>query len=195
LEADVSSSAAITEAIARFRAQVPHVDIAVACAGIAGRRGTVLDDAEDEWDRVMAVNAKGVYLTARAVFPAFVDQAEGSFVAIADGPLGARGWAVYSAAKHAVLGLIRALAVDFADRGIRSNAVCPGFIHTPMSVDDLADPEAESFWLDTIPLGRFGEPDEVARVVEFLALPSASYMTGCLYPLDGGAHAAFNYGR
>lgn len=189
-QCDVTVGAELNAAVESYQANVGRMDIAVACAGV-GHAGTVLDEPEDAWDEVLNINAKGVYLTARAVFPTFVAHGGGSFVAIASaaGVVGARQCGIYCASKHAVVGLVRALALDFGGVGIRSNVVCPGAVRTPMFDAHVAAGSSEEaeYYRTVVPSGRYAEPEEVARVVEFLASPSASYMNGSVYMVDGGA--------
>ncbi|MBS1843014.1 MAG: SDR family oxidoreductase [Actinobacteria bacterium] len=197
LEADVADAASVDAAFERFEAMGGIPQMVVPCAGIE-RIGTVVDEPLEDWDLVMGVNAKGVYLTARAAFRRFVERRSGSFVAIASdaGVLGSSQYGVYCASKHAVVGLIRCLALDFGPLGIRSNVVCPYTIDTPMLDDftaryggEYGGQENSDFWADSVPLGRIGEADEVASVVDFLSSPAASYVNGSVYLVDGGANA------
>jgi NAD(P)-dependent dehydrogenase (short-subunit alcohol dehydrogenase family) len=197
LEADVSRAESVDAAFGRFVEEAGTPEMVVACAGVE-RIGTVLDEPLEDWDLVMDVNAKGVYLMARAAFRGFVELGRGSFVAISSdaGVMGSSQYGIYCASKHAVVGLVRCLALDFGPLGIRSNAVCPATIDTPMSDefverygDEYGGEDAEAYWASTVPLGRTGEADEVARAVEFLAGPRGSYVNGSVYLIDGGANA------
>jgi NAD(P)-dependent dehydrogenase (short-subunit alcohol dehydrogenase family) len=197
LEADVTDSKAVDAAFARFEEAGGVLEMVVASAGIE-RIGTVVDQPEEEWDLVMEVNAKGVYLTARAAFRRFVERRSGSFVAISSdaGVHGAQEYSFYNASKHAVVGLIRCLALDFGPLGIRSNVFCPATIDTPMLDtfvarygDQYAGGGDADYWASTVPMGRIGTAEEAARAVEFLSLPSASFMNGAVYLMDGGSTA------
>jgi NAD(P)-dependent dehydrogenase (short-subunit alcohol dehydrogenase family) len=194
LAADVTDAHALERAFAEFELHAPIPDVVVACAGVEWT-GTIIDEPEEQWDRVMAVNAKGVYLTARAAYRRFVGRGRGSFIAVASdaGVCGAWDFGVYCASKHAVVGLIRTLALDFGHLGIRSNAVCPGMVQTPMAEEYFAAHGADEaeYWTGTIPLGRFGEPREVAELVAYLASPAASYVNGATHLIDGGATAGY----
>lgn len=163
----------------------------VACAGVE-RVGNIVDEPEADWDLVMAVNAKGVYATARAAMKGFVERKSGSFVVISSdaGVTGANNFAFYCASKFAAVGLVKCLALDYGHLGIRSNVVCPSTVRTPMLEQYLLEhPNAEEYWASSVPLGRLAEPLEVAEAVVFLASPDASYMNGSVYLVDGGATA------
>ena len=188
LSADVTSSTSLAAAFDDFRQTGAVPQVVVACAGVE-RIGTVMTEPEEDWDFQMNVNAKGVYLTARAAFPGFLDQGGGSFVAIASdaGVIGTSDFGIYTASKHAVVGLVKCLALDFAHHGIRSNAVCPGNVRTPMMDVYLREhPEEEQWWLRAVPLGRFAEPREIADAVAYLASDEAAYVNGSVVLVDGG---------
>lgn len=191
LEANVTESSSIEQAFATFEAEGGVPEIVVPCAGVE-RIGTVLDEPEDDWDFTMDVNAKGVYLVARAAFRRFVVYDRGSFVVIASdaGVVGTPRFGIYTASKHAVVGLVRCLALDFGPRGIRSNAVCPGTIRTPMLDQYLAEHEdEEAYWAGIAPMGRLGFPEEIAEAVAYLSSPAASYVNGTVHLVDGAATA------
>jgi len=165
-----------------------------ACAGVA-RTGVAHEQTEDAWDFIVDINLKGVWLTAKYAMPIFLKQGKGAFVAVgSDASVrGASGYAAYCASKHGVLGLLRCLALDYGPLGIRSNVVCPGFVMTPMMdalLSESSDPEAEmKSYSKEVPLGRFAQPSEVAKVILHLASDEASYTNGAVYSLDGGATA------
>ncbi|MFL1526256.1 SDR family NAD(P)-dependent oxidoreductase [Pseudomonas sp. O230] len=165
-----------------------------ACAGVA-RSGVVDTLSETDWDFTMNVNVKGVWLTAKYAMPIFVAQRSGAFIAIgSDASLrGASGYGAYCASKHAVLGLVRCLALDYGHLGVRSNIVCPGFVQTPMMdklFEEAADPAAEmSAYAKEVPLGRFALPLEIAKVIIHLASAESSYTNGAIYSIDGGVTA------
>ena len=192
LEADVSNLGSMEAAFAQFATAGGSLDVAVACAGVE-RVGDITKQPEADWDLVMAVNAKGVYTTARCAMANFIDtKRKGRFVAIASdaGVVGTNNFATYTASKFAVVGLVKCLALDYGFRGIRSNVVCPATIRTPMLAEYLKEhPNAEEYWSSTVPLGRLAEASEVTDAVEFLASPDSSYMNGAVLPVDGGATA------
>jgi NAD(P)-dependent dehydrogenase (short-subunit alcohol dehydrogenase family) len=164
-------------------------------AGIfPGDDGGVLDTPPATWDRVMQVNLKGVWLGCRAAVPAMIDSGGGSIVNVASfvALMGAATAQVaYTASKGGVLAFTRELAVEYARRGIRANAVCPGPIETPLLAELLSDPVRRQRRLVHIPMGRLGRPEEIARAALFLASDESSFMTGSALVVDGGITAAY----
>jgi len=164
------------------------LDVLVNNAGIASQ-GTVCDVGEEQWDRVMGVNLKGAYLCSRFAVPHMERGGGGSIVCIASASavIGQMGQVAYNVSKHAVVGLVRCMALDHAEAKIRVNAVCPGVIRTPMlealSKEQLEELEAMH------PLGRIAEPEEVAQLVVHLAADESSFSTGGVFLVDGGLTA------
>ena len=156
--------------------------------------GGTLDTPEDTWDRVMAVNLKGVWLSCRHGIPAMLDSGGGSIINVAS-LVALMGSAVaqiaYTASKGGVLSMTREMAVEYARRGIRVNALCPGPIQTPLMAELLADEAQRARRLVHVPIGRFGEADEVARAALFLASDESSLMTGASLVVDGGISVAY----
>jgi meso-butanediol dehydrogenase/(S,S)-butanediol dehydrogenase/diacetyl reductase len=197
LAGDVTTARDLSEACTTLSVRYGALDTAVACAGV-DTYGGLLEASEEDWNRVMNINAKGVLLTAREALPHLLRNGGGSLIAIASdaGLVGCPGLSIYCASKHAVIGLIRSIACEFASRGIRANAVCPAFVDTPMSVayGASAPREEMDYWHAVVPLQRFGRADEVASVVAYLASGGASYVNGVAYALDGGATAELHRG-
>ncbi|MFT8317167.1 MAG: 3-oxoacyl-[acyl-carrier-protein] reductase [Sporolactobacillus sp.] len=162
-----------------------HVDILVNNAGIT-RDGLLLRMKPEDWDAVINVNLKGVFLMTKAFLRPMIRQRKGKIINIASvvGILGNAGQANYVAAKAGVIGLTKTTAREAASRGITANAVAPGFITTDMSAK-LGEDIKEKMMAD-IPLGRLGRPEDVAVVVGFLASPASDYMTGQILSVDGG---------
>ncbi|WJF89629.1 SDR family NAD(P)-dependent oxidoreductase [Paraburkholderia bonniea] len=192
LRASVAHSADLQAAVQRAAQAFGGLHTVVAAAGIA-RKGRVTEISEDEWDQVIEVNLRGVFLLARHALPHMIASGGGSFVAVSSdaGLRGSIGYAAYSASKHAVIGLVRCLALDHAREGIRSNAVCPGFVETPMADELFAEnPRYDrAFYENRMPLGRLARADEVANVIAHLSSPEASYTNGMFYTVDGGTTA------
>ncbi|HET6509125.1 MAG TPA: SDR family NAD(P)-dependent oxidoreductase [Baekduia sp.] len=192
LPGDVTLDADLAGAVARVEDAAGAIAGVVAAAGIWAP-GTVETLAPPAWSRALAVNVTGVYLTARHAIPALRRAGGGAFVALASdvGVHAARECAAYVATKHAVVGLIRALALDHGPDGIRSNAVCPGFVETPMldRIFDVERPSGRETRRAQVPLGRFATPEDVAGLVEFLLSGAGSYVNGEALLLDGGAAA------
>lgn len=192
LVGDVTDEARVEAAVASTANELGPLLTAVAAAGVelvGGTPETTLDD----WSHVLAVNLTGVFLTAKYVIPHLEQCEESAFVALSSdaGIQGAAGFGAYCASKHGVIGLIRSLALDHGPQGVRCNAVCPGFVETPMAARIFAGlPAAErERWQRTVPLGRFARPEEVADAVAHVTSPQASYMNGHTYLLDGGGTA------
>lgn len=187
---DVTRSADLEAAVGRTVAELGGLDATAACAGIEVV-GTVETTSDDDWARALAVNLTGVMLTARHAVPAMVANGGGSFVAIASdaGVQGGRDSIAYSASKHGAVGVVRCLALDHIVQGVRSNAVCPSLVQTPMAerLLEQVDPEERRQLEATMPAGRFATAEEVAEVIHHLLSPASSYTNGVTYMVDGGA--------
>jgi NAD(P)-dependent dehydrogenase (short-subunit alcohol dehydrogenase family) len=184
---DVSRSGDWERVVAATLKRYGRLDVLFNNAGIGGDAAMTADYTEEGFDRVIAVNLKGVWLGMRAALPPMVERGRGAIVNNAS-ILGLVGFATapaYVAAKHAVLGLTKTAALEYAARGIRVNAVCPGFIKTPM-LDKALTQEAAAQIAQLHALGRMGTSDEVAALVLFLASDEASFLTGGAYLVDGG---------
>jgi len=190
---DVAVAASVRAAVAALEAGGGPYDILINNAGIA-RLGSLLSISEADWRDTFAVNVDGIFNVSRAVVPGMVDRRRGAVVNLASW-LGRRGnpvFAAYATSKFAVIGMTQSLAAEVAPFGVRVNAVCPGIIaDTPMrssleragAAAGLPPTEQRA---KTIPLGRAGTPDEVAKVVAFLASDAALYVTGAAYDVSGG---------
>ncbi len=164
-----------------------RLDILVNNAGITADR-TVRKMSPEEWDRVVHVNLSGAFYLSRAILQHMLDRGSGRIVNISSiiGESGNIGQANYAAAKAGLFGLTMSLAQETARKGITVNSVAPGYISTEMVA--AVPPEAMGKVLAKIPVGRLGEPDEVARVVEFLADPDSGFITGQIYSVNGGQY-------
>jgi NAD(P)-dependent dehydrogenase (short-subunit alcohol dehydrogenase family) len=186
--ADVSSSEACEAAVALAVERFGRVDHLVCAAGIE-RNEAAHEMDDDTWSRVQRVNVDGSFFMARAVGRHLVSAGRpGSVVLIGsiNSVIAMPGQAAYVSSKGAVLQLGRGLAVDWGRHGIRVNVVGPGVIDTPLNARSFADPVRIAYYAQRTPLGRHGEPSEVAAVVAFLTSADASYMTGAFVAVDGG---------
>ena len=194
LVADVSDEASINTAVARATDRFGRVDVLVNNAEIAGSNSatTVHATPVAEFDRVIAVNVRGVFLGCRAVLPLMLKQGGGIIINIASvaGLVAFSGRAAYTASKGAVIQLSRSITADYAHAGIRCVALCPGMIETPMTQWRLDQPHLRNEILPRIPQNDIGSVDDVASAVAFLAGPEARYFNGAALVMDGGYAAA-----
>lgn len=188
---DAADAAAVEDFIRRVASRWGRIDAVVTAAGISV--GKILaDTSEEEWEHVFAVNAKGTFLALKAALPHMLRTGGGAIVTIASqlALAGGRGSCAYVASKGAVISLTRSVALDYADRGIRANAILPGAVETPMLARAFArqpDPAAaREAARRRHPLGRFGAAEEVARAALYLVSDAASFTTGVALPVDGG---------
>jgi NAD(P)-dependent dehydrogenase (short-subunit alcohol dehydrogenase family) len=192
--ADVTAGAAVAAAVAAANEALGGLDGLINNAGIP-MAGAVHDLGEDDWDRVLAVDLKSVYLMSRAAWPHLIAAGGGAIVSTGSiaGMWGTEGQAGYAAAKAGTIMLTKCLALDGAREGIRANCVSPGFVRTPMLEAYLAaqaDPEhAESAIGARVPLGRLGRPVDLADAFVYLASDEASWVTGTNLVVDGGLTA------
>jgi len=185
---DVSSAADVAGMVARVCRELGGVDVLVNNAGIE-KEVPFLDLDEETWDAIIGVNLKGSFLCAQACARAMRDQGRGGVIVNIssiheDYPF--PGYTPYCASKGGLRMLMRNLSVELAPYGIRVNNVAPGAIATPINSATLANPEKMETLHRIIPLGRMGQPADVAEVVAFLASPAAAYVTGSTYYVDGG---------
>lgn len=190
IEVDVRDAGAVEAMVEETVAAFGRLDIAFNNAGIEGAVFKKLADHEEaDYDQVMAVNSKGVWLGMKYQLRQFLEQGGGVIVnnASVAGLVGGKMGTPYFASKHAVVGMTKAAAVEYAKYNIRINAVCPGVIRTRMLEESLAlKPEAEPALVADHPIGRLGRPEEIAEVVLWLASDAASFVTGHALPVDGG---------
>jgi 2-deoxy-D-gluconate 3-dehydrogenase len=184
--ADVTDPDAVTGAV---RAALEHGDLSIVVNGAGlNRPGPTLEQDVADFDLVMDVNVRGTYLVCRAAGEVLVERGGGRVVNVSSqmGSVGYPGRAAYCASKHAVNGLTKALAVEWAPHAVTVNAVAPTFIETPLTAPMFEDAEFKAEVLRRIPLGRIGSVEEVSAAVAFLASPAASLITGQILLIDGG---------
>ena len=193
--ADVSSEVDVNSMIAAAIEEFGHIDILCNNAGI-GSVHDVLGCTVEEWDRLFSVNVRGVFLGTKAALPSMLERGHGVIVNTASvaGMMGLRDRAAYCATKGAVISLTQQVAVQYAGTGVRCNCVCPGTVDSPWVgrlLDQADDPAlARERLVARQPLGRLGQPTEVAKAILYLASDDASFMTGASLVIDGGMTVA-----
>jgi 3-oxoacyl-[acyl-carrier protein] reductase len=186
IAADVTSSAEIDAAVARVEAELGRLDVLVCSAGIGGDSLHTEEVTDDEWRRVFAVNCDGVFACNRAVIPGMKRRGYGRIVNIASiaGKEGNPMAAAYSASKAAVIGMTKSIGKDLAGTGVLVNCIAPAVIETPILAQ--LSQEHVDYMVSRIPLGRLGQPDEVAALVCYLASEELSFATGACFDISGG---------
>ncbi|MEJ5867971.1 3-oxoacyl-ACP reductase FabG [Pseudokineococcus sp. 5B2Z-1] len=191
LAVDVTDADAVARGVERVVAELGGLDVAVNNAGVT-RDNLLFKMSEEDWDTVMAVHLRGAFLVSRAVQAPMVEQKRGRIISLSSvSALGSRGQANYSAAKMGLQGFTRTLAVELGRFGITANAVAPGFVQSDMTDATAArlemTPEAyREAVAERTPVGRIGQPEDIAEAVAFLASDEASYVTGQTLYVDGG---------
>jgi NAD(P)-dependent dehydrogenase (short-subunit alcohol dehydrogenase family) len=185
--------AADVEAMVDFAADLyGGLDFAFNNAGTTGPGAPTADYSEADWDRVVNINLKSVFLSIKYEIPAMLARGGGAIVNTSSGAglVGFAGLPAYVATKHAVVGLTKAAALEYVKAGIRINAVCPGSTRTPMLEGFMGgDPRIEKMMTNSAPIGRLARPEEIAAAVLWLCSDAASFMVGAAIPVDGGAVA------
>ncbi|HZG13971.1 MAG TPA: glucose 1-dehydrogenase [Candidatus Bathyarchaeia archaeon] len=188
---DVSNEASVKQAVSETLAAYGRIDVLYNNAGIMPAEDhSVIDTEVEVWDKVMAVNVRGIFLMGKYVIPAMIEQGKGSIINIASF-VAFMGCSVpqdaYTASKGAVISLTRSLAIQFRPKGIRSNAICPGPIETPLLTEWLVkDEEAKRIRLNRQPSGRFGKPEDIIHCAIYLASDEADWTNGAILNVDGG---------
>jgi NAD(P)-dependent dehydrogenase (short-subunit alcohol dehydrogenase family) len=191
VEADVSDEASVRSMVRRGMERFGRLDVLYNNAGIFPEQdGSVVDLAADVWDRVMAVNLKGIYLCCKHAIPELLRSGGGSVVNVASF-VALVGCTVpqdaYTASKGGVIALTKSLAVQFGPRNIRTNAIAPGPIETPLLTSWLlGNPEAKQRRLDRIPMGRFGRAEDIVQMALYLASDESTWVNGSVMVVDGG---------
>ena len=185
VKGDVRNTEDVQKLVSETMDKFGHIDIFVNNAGIT-RDGLMIRMSEDDWDLVMDINLKGAFNCIKAVARPMMKQRSGAIINMASivGVMGNPGQANYVASKAGLIGLTKTTAKEFASRGIRCNAVAPGFIRSAMT--DVLSDDVKKKYLDSIPLGEFGETENIADVVAFLASDMSKYVTGQVINVDGG---------
>ena len=185
LAVDVSDTAAVDAAAGKILDDAGRVDILVNNAGVT-RDNLLMRMSEEEWDTVLDINLKGAFNFTKAFSRTFIKQRSGRIINIASviGLIGNAGQSNYAASKAALIGFTKSIAKELAPRGITVNAIAPGFIETDMTA--ALDDKVRGEILASVPLGRFGSPDDIAHAAVFLAMEPTGYVTGQVLTVDGG---------
>ena len=192
---DVSRAADVAALVQKTVEKFGRLDVAFNNAGIEGAWISIAEQSEEDWDRTIDINLKGVWLCLKHEIRQMLKQGGGGAIvnmASVAGWIGSAGAATYCASKHGVMGLTKAAALETARSGIRINVVCPAVIETPMGERIFGAPQMRKYALGLHPIGRFGTPMEVAEAVVWMCSDRASFMTGQSLVLDGGFLAGPN---
>lgn len=192
VKADVSKSAEVEAMVQKAIETYGRIDCAFNNAGVGEPLKRVHKTSEDNWDRVMATNLKGVYLCMKYELPHMAKQGKGVIVNTASlaGLKGLAGQAAYVASKHGVVGLTKSAAIEYAPLGVRINCICPGVIDTPLIAPNMKDrPHVQKGYIDMEPIGRLGRPEEISSAVLWLCSDEASFAIGSIFSVDGGVVA------
>lgn len=189
-EMDVTRKESIQSCVGQIAETYGHIDVLVNCAGINKREG-ILDAAEETYDRIMAINLKGVFLVTRAVAPYMMKQKKGSIINIGSHNTGSAlgGVSIYGATKCGVVAFTRSMAIEWAKYNIRANCISPGHILTPLTTVTWENPARADYLRERIAMRRPGNPEEIIGLCVLLASDASSYITGSEYRIDGGCLA------
>jgi 2-keto-3-deoxy-L-fuconate dehydrogenase len=180
------------QAIGDLIAAIGTIDVLFNCAGFV-HHGTILDCSEKDWDLSFDINTKSMYRTCRATLPGMIERKKGNIINVASGASSIKAAAnrfVYTATKAAVIGLTKAIAIDFIRQGIRCNAICPGTVSSPSLEERMSAQgdfeKAQAAFIARHPMGRLGHPEEIAALAVYLASDESSFTTGQAHIIDGG---------
>jgi 3-oxoacyl-[acyl-carrier protein] reductase len=186
---DVADGAAVEAMAGAAIERFGRVDVLMSNAGILDDFEPAAETSDETWNRILGVNLNGMFFTARALIPQMLEIGGGAIVNVAStaGLNGGNGGAAYTTSKHAVIGFTRQLCFDYARQGIRCNVICPGAVETGMTKEIFASESAEVMKaVNSAPIGRWAQPDELAAAALFLASDDASFVNGAVYVVDGG---------
>ena len=188
VKSDISQSADVKAMVAKTVETYGRLDCACNIAGILGKSAPLIEQTEEDFDRVIAVNQRGTFLCLQAEIEQMLKNGGGTIANVASiaGLVGSAGISPYVSSKHAVTGLTKNAALEYAQQGIRVNAVCPGGVDTDMVRDFLSEEFTMEMMGAMHPIGRMGQPEEIAELMVWLCSDRSSFMTGSIIPIDGG---------
>jgi 3-oxoacyl-[acyl-carrier protein] reductase len=189
LTVDLADEEAVATMAAAALERYGRVDVLMNNAGVLDDYLPAADTPTEIWRRVLGVNLDAQFFTSRALLPQMVERGDGAIINVAStaGLNGGNGGAAYTTSKHAVIGFTRQLCFDYARKGIRCNVICPGAVETGMTKEIFASPDAAVMEaVESAPIGRWAQPDELAAAALFLASDEASFVNGAVYVVDGG---------
>ncbi|HRG44759.1 MAG TPA: SDR family oxidoreductase [Leptospiraceae bacterium] len=189
IRVDLTSADTINSAL--YSVQKETLTGFVHCAGFGGPFVDITEVSEDLWDKIFAINIKAAYLLSKEILPEFKKRLYGRIIVIASSQsvVGAKNSVAYSASKHALIGFVKSLADEWGEYGITANAISPGYVETPMGVQDSQVTNHRQLILDKTPSKRTAAPEEIARVVDFLISKDLGYINGANFVIDGGITA------
>jgi 3-oxoacyl-[acyl-carrier protein] reductase len=186
---DVSDPGAVQAMADAAVERFGRVDVLMSNAGILDDFEPAAETSDEVWNRILGVNLNGMFFTARALIPQMLEHGGGAIINVAStaGLNGGNGGAAYTTSKHGVIGFTRQLCFDYARRGIRCNVICPGAVETGMTEEIFSSGDAEVMKaVESAPIGRWAQPEELAAAALFLASDDASFVNGAVYVVDGG---------
>jgi NAD(P)-dependent dehydrogenase (short-subunit alcohol dehydrogenase family) len=195
VKTDVSKAGEVENLVKKTVEKFGRLDVAFNNAGTEGKAGPIISQSEEDWDRTINVNLKGVWLSLKYEIRQMLKQGGGGAIVNMGSIIGLMGWAgaaTYCASKHGVIGLTKAAALENAKNRIRVNAICPAVVETPMGERAFGAPEIKKYSIGLHPLGRFAKPMEIAEAVLWMCSERSSFMTGQPLVLDGGFLAGPN---
>jgi 3-oxoacyl-[acyl-carrier protein] reductase len=186
---DVADTAAVQAMADGALERFGRVDVLMSNAGILDDFEPAAETSDEVWNRILGVNLNGMFFTARALIPQMLEHGGGAIINVAStaGLNGGNGGAAYTTSKHGVIGFTRQLCFDYARKGIRCNVICPGAVETGMTEEIFSSGDAEVMKaVESAPIGRWAQPEELAAAALFLASDDASFVNGAVYVVDGG---------
>jgi len=188
ISCDVSKQDAVNKLINKTIKQFNKIDILINNAGVFGKQSIVHKYALSDWEKIININLKGMFILAKKVIPKMISNGGGSIINIASilGNVAIPGASAYNSSKGGVIMFTKSIAVEYGKHNIRANGICPGLVETPMTQGLVADKKTSSALLNLYPMGKFGKPEDIAYGCLYLASDESSWVTGTTLTIDGG---------